>query len=600
MTTESVTSRKIRNYHIYQRSLYVHPAYYPIDQTLPSERYQPVASWLGRLILPTHQERRRVNGVLFEVYHAPEKQHHLVGQVVYLRWSDNPEVQVRVWSVTRNVFFDAKTNQSIELGRIHPERLNNWSLVGPLESLAGAHPYDDVIVRLPDPVEVQTDSADPDQAVLTIEHHPVQVTGRYYALVQFIGPEQAGSDRYRVVHFNPATRQFDGAEETVLLPQVEATEDDVRPSTREGIEDSIHNTHGWYIYGTQNQERFFVIQALMPRDLVSLKPERVILDAHEANRYIKKGAWDDVVAGRGTAGSVLLSPQSGSDSDALAEWREGDRALLLHIYGGITGKKTEPIARTGIYFGHFAYGCATVVYDPLAQELRFDITYYQVYTHNFDGIISGIMDWSRYMGDRQWGWLGFRPVVDVLIKLDALTDDYDFDGVKRSALAELARMLETMTSRYRIGDGTGGTYVAASNNCAQDSNQALYATIKTISTAIDINPYLKSWLARETTEAARFHRLISLGQDLKRTMLPFGTARADWNYRAETLGVTLEETPVRNLLTGLVSWRTLMPRIANNKLISVFLKHGASAWVLRTSQVGGDNPDIEPLPPLVF
>ena len=47
-----------------------------------------------------------------------------------------------------------------------------------------------------------------------------------------------------------------------------------------------------------------------------------------------------------------------------------------------------------------------------------------------------------------------------------------------SALETFVRQLEAMTARYRIGDGTGGTFVGAANNCSQDSNRALFATLR--------------------------------------------------------------------------------------------------------------------------
>ncbi|MGK7927438.1 MAG: hypothetical protein AB4290_19720 [Spirulina sp.] len=99
--------------------------------------------------------------------------------------------------------------------------------------------------------------------------------------------------------------------------------------------------------------------------------------------------------------------------------------------------------------------------------------YHQVYTHNVRGLIAGNMHWSLYMGDRQWGFLGTRPVCDLLVKLDAFTADFEFDGQKNSALRATIAQLEAMMARYRIGDGTGATYVGPANNCAQDSNQAL-------------------------------------------------------------------------------------------------------------------------------
>lgn len=69
----------------------------------------------------------------------------------------------------------------------------------------------------------------------------------------------------------------------------------------------------------------------------------------------------------------------------------GDRALLLHVYGGIGGNNKEPAAATPLFFGHFAYGLATVIQDPLSDERRFEIQYYQVYAHNTDGLTSGTL-----------------------------------------------------------------------------------------------------------------------------------------------------------------------------------------------------------------
>ena len=50
-------------------------------------------------------------------------------------------------------------------------------------------------------------------------------------------------------------------------------------------------------------------------------------------------------------------------------------------------------------------------------------------------------------------------ISDVLIKLDAITQDYDFDGVKFSPLAEFMTQLKIMMARYRIGDGTEAVIV---------------------------------------------------------------------------------------------------------------------------------------------
>ena len=60
----------------------------------------------------------------------------------------------------------------------------------------------------------------------------------------------------------------------------------------------------------------------------------------------------------------------------------------------------------------------------------------------------------------------------------------------------------------------------------------------------------------------------------------------------ETLG--LSASALTQLTRGLATWRTLLPRKASDTVIHAFLRHGASAWVLRASQAGGDDPDIAP------
>ena len=108
---------------------------------------------------------------------------------------------------------------------------------------------------------------------------------------------------------------------------------------------------------------------------------------------------------------MLIDPQATSLERAVELWQEGDQALVVHLYGGIGGNKKEPAARGPIYFGHFAYGTTRVVHEPLADELQFEIHYHQVYTHNAQGLTAGTFDWTRYMGDRQWGFFGHPPHV---------------------------------------------------------------------------------------------------------------------------------------------------------------------------------------------
>ena len=617
------------NYDRFQAAPFNQPSFYPIETASPLDPtcYQPIAPWIGRLILPSHE--RRIRGVWLEVHHAPQPYQDLIGQTVRLRWSDRPEVRRYRRLVTKDLHFSADAEYSQDQGNVHPNRLDHWQQVDPLESLAGSRPHDDVIVKLKDPIAVDLTAKPGD---LIIEHEPVQITGRFYALVRVLQPLQVADspdrpadfapdrppERFRVVHFNRRSRQFDGAEEIIHFPAtVFDPHHGVWRSTTYNLEKSPANAIGWYVCGAQDAAGNFVVQAIAPRALFRLQPDRVITDRSDGWDLIKKQTWKDLA--KGTVRSVLICPdQKEPDQKSSSVFQLGDRALLLHVYGGIGGKTPEPAARSPLFFGHFAYGVATVVQEPLADELSFEIEYHQVYTHNSDGIIAGTLAWHRFLGDRQFGWLGTRPTCDLLIKLDAFTKSYqegdrpsnlgseleswkpgaeELEPIQRSALERLIEQLEAMTARYRIGDGTGGTYVGAAHNCAQDSNQAMYAALKQVQALIAADLELQEWLLQDSAQAQRFQQLVRLGKRIKRELLPLGTARADWQNSMGTLGISPEEDAFESLRIGLVSWRTLLPRLASETIAHLFLQQGAAIWMLRTNQVGGYDPEIEPIAP---
>ena len=225
---------------------------------------------MGRLILPAKDQRTAVQGVLFEVYHTPDEYQHLVGQVLILRLSNKPETRAYVQAVTKDIHFSPQAEYSARQGNVHPTRLNHWRLVNPLESLAGSHPVDDVMVMLPEPIIVHSKDDDSDTAksldngfILYISHDPVQITGRYYALVKFL-ESIPGSDLFSVVHFNQTSRQFDGVEETVRMPSVVLNRNNTCPSTTKNIEKSYLNETGWYIYGAQDESGFIVQASSTP------------------------------------------------------------------------------------------------------------------------------------------------------------------------------------------------------------------------------------------------------------------------------------------------------------------------------------------------
>lgn len=606
--------RTLSNYELYKKALFNHPSYYPLYQSVDAAVYQPVSTWMGRLILPNAEERETVKGVLFEIHHADSANQYRVGQVVNLRWSDDPNLQIYVQLVTTNVNFADQVRVSKQQGNIHPDRINNWLKVDPLESLAGARPEDDVIVALPEPIIVEDTNSG--GLSLYISREPIQISGRFYGLVKIL--QFVGGDLFRVQHYNRHSHNFDGLEEIVYIPSVIPNRDGIVSSVNTGIENSPVNATGWYIYGAKNSTGKFVVQAIAPKSLFALQPQTVVSGKKATLKYINHEYWKNEITPKGHINTMFLDPtekdaQIGKgrngknvvtaqlcDSPSKV-WQEGDRTLLMHVYGGIGGKKAE-FAPLGIFFGHFAFGIGKVIRDRLTNELRFDLEYRQIYTHNCDGIISGTLSWARYMGDRQWGWLGVRPTSEIMIEFSPMTEDYDFDGIKFSPLNYIVQELDVMAARYRTGDGTGTTSVSPINSCVQDSSQALYTALNRMVAQLKLNPLIMKWLRenpdREQTQ--RFQQLVRLVKTLEDHLTPLRKARADWRYETATLGGFPMETPLKTLWRTAASWRSLLPRFTNDQLAMIFLQFGARLWILRTNQVGGFNDSIEAIEPTDF
>lgn len=454
---------------------------------------------------------------------------------------------------------------------------------------------------MPDPLDVVEDQDG--QWTLRITKDPIHITGRYYGLVQIL--ESVGNDRFWVRHYNRDSEQFDGIDEIVYLPSVLPNRDNIDQSSNRDIERSPLNEQGWYIFGALNADGEFVVQAIAPYHFFDLNPDVVITGQRESLRYLHTDYWNNPRAQKGKVITSLLLPHieaSATPIPAVDEiWQEGDRALLMEVYGGIGGNKKE-FAPGGIYFGHFSFGLAHVIREPLTGKLHFDIEYRQIFTHSPEAVIAGSNGWTRFMGDRQYGRVGFRPVADILIKFPPFTQDYNFDGVIFSSMNRLIRELDVMAARYRIGDGTGTTAVSPVNSCVQDSTQALLTALNRLFAEFTVNPLMMKWLRDhpDYEQTHRFRLLMDLLASLEANLLPLGIGRSDWRTGELTLGQFAGETPMKTLVDALASWNSLLPRLANDIMAMVFLQLGASVWIIRAHQIGGDDPDIEPIAPADF
>ena len=613
------------NYAISTQFLFNQPSYYPIQQTLPEDLYRPTGAWLGRLILPTQEQIQTDQGrdwIWFEVLQAPDPE--LLGQILKLAWGPGNLAQTYPPLVTTDVHLGEVAERSQIRGDVVPTRLDGQEQVGPLRSLSGARPQDDVIVSL---MQVTTDQDQDGDLILWTDLEPVLVVGRWMTLVQILEPvprdrpgtlelcpedPPCASEFYRVRHYDPTSGDFRGPEEIVRIPQQPPDRNQVFPSTPARIESSAAGQQGWYLYGAQDEEGIFTVQALQPRALMRLQPDQVILGTRAGLQQINQGNWQDTPARKGQVSSVLVDPEVETQPAALERWQEGDYGLVMHLFGGIGGEKAEPTI-AGVVQGHFSFGLAQVVRDPFTDELIFEILYQQVYAHNPHGIIAGTHTWASYTGNLQRGWLGSRPISDVIVKLDLFTQGYRFEtetetGSEAASITtleifpELLAQLQVMMGRYRTGDGTGTAIVTPATSCVQDSSQALYITIQAIRRQFDQIPNIDTWIRThpDSPQLQRMGRLGALAQDLEARLAPYGVVRSDWRQNTEALaGIDNRGGFSHNssLLNALLSWRTMLPRRAQDELAQIFLNYGAQLWFLRTNQVGGWDPTLLPLAP---
>jgi predicted Abi (CAAX) family protease len=613
------------------------PSYYPITAEVPAN-FRPVSDWVGRRILPSkeqYQSRSQVepgnewtnqetDWAWFEVEVAPANEKNLIGKTVRLAWTKEPQVQAYVNKASRDTRFPASVQQSYENGIIHPMRLDNRDRVGPLQSLAGAHPIDDVTVILPGKVAIEPATNDSNSiATLRINREPFQETGRFYGLVKFLGlvarkPQDlpqlcpgkppCASDLMRVQHYNIKTGKFDGAIEIVRIPQQPPDNQGIFNMTTRDLDKSPAGKAGWYIYGAKDRAGVFTVQAMQPRSLIQVKPQETISGFNQGLKFINFQNWQDVEKQKGTIQNALLT---GRTNKADNDWKIGDRALVIHLFGGRGG--THPNAERfvlGTYAGHFSFGIAEVVRDIFTNEPIFKVDYLQVYGNAGDGTLSGGQTWAHYMGNMRRGIMGVRPVSDVLVKLDTLTEEYNFGGRKLSFFNELLSELSLVGARYRIGDGTGNSTITSATSCVQDSAQAIFLTLSRFQQKIENNPQIVQWMKDNPNDPStkRFEKLVNLAKDLGNQLTPMGVVRWDWQWNANVLKgvysdkkfISIDDFQPRNLLTGLISWRTALPRQAHDEISMLFLNNDAQLWFLRPNQIGGEDPKIAPLEPTLL
>ncbi|MEB3331826.1 MAG: CPBP family glutamic-type intramembrane protease [Synechococcaceae cyanobacterium] len=546
------------------------PETYPLALRPRRDLYRPSASWIGRLLLPSPDDLSESGApggdwVWIELEQAPPALQELIGRRLRLLWQETADLQDLVQAVSTDIRFGEPARRAAERGNVVPSRLNGRRQVGPLQSLAGARPIDDVTVLL-ESVLLQGDQ-------LRIAAPPVQISGRWQALVRLEGQAPAeASGLWQVRHYNRASGGFDGESETIRIPQLPADRYGRQLFDPRGLDSSALNRQGWLIQGAPASDGVFTVQAIEPRALLMPAAERQLEGTAAGLAYLRRISWSPPLLRRGSLHSAVLRP----DDAPPLRWQPGDRALLMHLFGGIGGSDGEPV-EFGTVTGHFAFGEAQVVEDPFSGEPRLQLRYHQIYANNPNGIVAGSQDWSAYAGNLQRGWLGSRPFSDVLIPIHG------------AALDAIALQAELLAARYRSGDGQGVALVTAATSCVQDSIQALWIALQR----------LRPQRPQTGVGAAESERLQHLGEAIEHRLTPFGRVRRDWLHNGD---LPLNGGPApfqasQRLGDVLLSWRSVLPRGAHDDIATEVLRQGLPLQVLRTNQIPGVDPRLAPIAP---
>ncbi|MFZ5950767.1 MAG: hypothetical protein ACOYXC_08675 [Candidatus Rifleibacteriota bacterium] len=551
------------------------------SKSVQKKFYQPIGKWTGRLYLPKSGKRDIAGGVVIRLENCPDPA--MRGKLFWIRWDTREPWEKWFYGLRYDVKIDPEElEKALQNGLNPPVTLNGWKKVSPLESLAGARPGD-MTVMLKNPVWTGK--------VLLIKEEPVQICGAHYALVKFLGP--AGENRQRVVHFNPATGDFSGPKEIVTIPATffSRANTPIARSSTVNIEKSPLNDEGWYIYG-RHRGRMFEVEALEPRTAFALNSDISVSGKNEVKSYISREHFDNLRQG--------LVQRTEMVPDQEHSWQEGDRGLLIHVFGWREhpSEKSNPMMM-GLVTGHFAFGMAEVVRCPFSGDLRWDYEYRQAYAHNREGIVAGSSKWHCYSGSLKRGWMYTIPISDTVIRIPEL-DPYDFDGWPVKPWSGLNRQFEKMQALYRTGAGTGISSVRPDISCVQDSHAALYSALRVFEETIAKTGAVKKWLGNnqaDPDEIKRYLKLLLLVRDLKKSITTFGIAQSNWRDFFKQPLAARKGNMVKSLINAILSKRSVFPRKGNDNLLRLAADKGYQMWSILTCQIGGDIPDLEPLAP---
>lgn len=545
--------------------------------------YKPIGEWAGQIILPPSGRRLENGSVPFLVFCSPQKE--LIGRILQLSWDPSAKAENWFYDLSVDVNFDPGTRAFGEkAGCRFPTILDGWKKVSPLESLAANRSEGTIEVVLKNPVLKGS--------TIFIAQEPAQVNGSLVCLAKFTG--KAEGNLRKIAHYNPATRKFDGPEEIVTIMPRKAHKGEDAPNTSvELIEKSGMNTGGWYLYG-KRLKNTFLVKALEPRLPLLVRPTVCISDVSSIRDYASKRVFDDLKPGIYRT-TLCADDQSMSVNK---QWPVGRKYLLMHLFGWrkLAAAKPGVMDLLNLVTGHFAFGFAQIVKDGFTGEPRWDIEYKQVYGHNREEVVSGSLKWHAYMGNLRRGWMYSIPVADTIFDIPEL-QPYKINGRTVDPMRGLARELEKMMAKYRVGSGSGCSMVRPDVSCVQDSHCALNSGLDLLINGLGKHPDVIAWQKAGSADAKRFQSLKELAREVEKTITSFGIKQGNWKEFIETPFGTRNPGKIRAIINSLKSVRTVFPRGAYDHLMTLSAKKNYPMWTILTCQIGGLIPGLVPQKP---
>jgi len=550
--------------------------------------YLPVSDWSGYLILPESSKRRDDGGVILEIKTAPKKYASLINKKVWLCRDSRAITYYYYDQMKTDIYFDSETQKSIDEENNHPERLNGWHAVSFLESLAGSRKNDDMLVIINEP-EIVKDSVY--ASCLNIGREPIQVSGYEYSLVQFVKPASKNKDKYIIRHYNKKKGDFSGEEEKVSINESRIFP---RSKVKQGFIDDIEKTDlnrgGWYIYTVHNAKKDRVITAIEPRALLTVDYNNEIHGRSKALKYFSDAVWKNRPQG------IINKTNIRNLEKNNPEWAEGDRGVVLHIFGWKGGPMGDPFKEGQRVTGHFALGFVKVIRDDFTGELKFDITYKQAYAHNRESVIAGSFKRHHFMGNIERGWAFTVPVTDTLVRIPLLTKDLSGESV--SCLMDvLDFFLEKITIKMRSGNGNGIAPVNAAINCSQETAMALYDAAEHILNVKRKHQFIYNDIEKDH-HLKEMRKCVNFARKLKSFYVPFFIPSRRWNKYTNNKKISIKDYTGINMFVGaILSWRTIIPIVHYKGLLRTILPFADCVTVLQSYQIGGINKEIHPVMP---